>query len=162
GPSLATALQRRRGRRAADGRGRGRPDRRPARGAGRRHRHRPAGRPGLHRHRAPSEAGPPVSAPDPRPASAPSTLGRVVAVRRRRTRRTLLTGGVRAAAILAMFCLSLMVGRTYYPPADVLAVLLGQDVPGASFTVGTLRLPRAVLAVLAGACFGLGGVTFQT
>jgi len=69
---------------------------------------------------------------------------------------------VLAAAILAMFCLSLMVGRTYYPPSDVLAVLLGQDVPGASFTVGTLRLPRAVLAVLAGACFGLGGVTFQT
>ena len=103
-----------------------------------------------------------MSAPDPRPANAPSTLGRVVAVRRRRTRRTLLTCGVLAAAILAMFCLSLMVGRTYYPPSDVLAVLLGQDVPGASFTVGTLRLPRAVLAVLAGACFGLGGVTFQT
>ena len=103
-----------------------------------------------------------MSAPDPRPASAPSTLGRVVAVRRRRTRRTLLTCGVLAAAILAVFCLSLMVGRTYYPPSDVLAVLLGQDVPGASFTVGTLRLPRAVLAVLAGACFGLGGVTFQT
>ena len=103
-----------------------------------------------------------MSAPDPRPASAPSTLGRVVAVRRRRTRRTLLTCGVLAAAILAMFCLSLMVGRTYYTPSDVLAVLLGQDVPGASFTVGTLRLPRAVLAVLAGACFGLGGVTFQT
>jgi len=35
-------------------------------------------------------------------------------------------------------------------------------VPGASFTVGELRLPRATLAVLAGACFGLGGVTFQT
>ena len=103
-----------------------------------------------------------MSAPDPRPASAPSALGRVVAVRRRRTRRTLLTCGVLAAAILAVFCLSLMVGRTYYPPSDVLAVLLGQDVPGASFTVGTLRLPRAVLAVLAGACFGLGGVTFQT
>ena len=103
-----------------------------------------------------------MSAPDPRPANAPSTLGRVVAVRRRRTRRTLLTCGVLAAAILAMFCRSLMVGRTYYPPSDVLAVLLGQDVPGASFTVGTLRLPRAVLAVLAGACFGLGGVTFQT
>ena len=94
--------------------------------------------------------------------SAPTTLERVVEVRRRRIRRTLLTCGALGAAILAVFCLSLMVGRTYYPPSDVLAVLLGQDVPGASFTVGTLRLPRAVLAVLAGACFGLGGVTFQT
>ena len=38
----------------------------------------------------------------------------------------------------------------------------GETVPGASFTVGDLRLPRAVLAVLAGAAFGLGGITFQT
>lgn len=97
-----------------------------------------------------------------RPASAPTALERVVAVRRRRARRTLLTCGVLGAAILGMLCLSLMVGRTVYPPSDVLAVILGHDVPGASFTVGTLRLPRAVLAVLAGACFGLGGVTFQT
>ena len=34
--------------------------------------------------------------------------------------------------------------------------------PGASFTVGELRLPRAVLAVLAGFAFGIAGVTFQT
>ena len=94
--------------------------------------------------------------------SAPTTLERVIAVRRRRLRRTLLTCGALGAAILAVFCLTLMVGRTVYPPGDVLAVLLGQQVQGASFTVGTLRLPRAVLAVLAGACFGLGGVTFQT
>src|SRR5690606_9493520 len=33
---------------------------------------------------------------------------------------------------------------------------------GATFTVGRLRLPRAVLAVVAGICFGLGGITFQT
>ena len=31
-----------------------------------------------------------------------------------------------------------------------------------SFTVGELRLPRASMAVLAGASFGLGGITFQT
>jgi iron complex transport system permease protein len=35
-------------------------------------------------------------------------------------------------------------------------------VPGASFTVGELRLPRAAMAALTGAAFGLGGVTFQT
>ncbi|MDN6329273.1 MAG: iron chelate uptake ABC transporter family permease subunit [Brachybacterium sp.] len=74
----------------------------------------------------------------------------------------LVTCGALGAAILAMFCVTLMVGRTFHPPGDVLAVILGQEVPGAGFTVGRLRLPRAVLAVLAGACFGLGGVTFQT
>jgi len=55
-----------------------------------------------------------------------------------------------------------MVGQTFYPPADVIGVILGQDVAGATFTVGRLRLPRAVLAVLVGLCFGIGGVTFQT
>jgi iron complex transport system permease protein len=44
----------------------------------------------------------------------------------------------------------------------VLRVVLGQTVPGASFTVGDLRLPRASLAVLTGLAFGMGGVTFQT
>ncbi|KOX08178.1 ABC transporter permease [Micromonospora sp. NRRL B-16802] len=85
------------------------------------------------------------------------THGRV-----RRTRRRRVVLAVLATLVVAAFAVSLMAGRTFYPPADVLAVLSGEDVPGASFTVGTLRLPRAVLAVLAGACFGLGGVTFQT
>lgn len=67
-----------------------------------------------------------------------------------------------AALIVAVFLISLMVGNTFYPPSDVVRVVLGQDVPGASFTVGRLRLPRAVLAVIAGASFGLAGVTFQT
>jgi iron complex transport system permease protein len=55
-----------------------------------------------------------------------------------------------------------MAGHTFYPPADVVRVILGEQVPGASFTVGRLRLPRAVLAVTAGFGFGLAGVTFQT
>ncbi|MBK4216817.1 iron chelate uptake ABC transporter family permease subunit [Paracoccus caeni] len=58
--------------------------------------------------------------------------------------------------------LTLMLGQSFTPPMDVLRVLLGQDLPGLSFTVGQLRLPRAVMAVLAGACFGLGGAAFQT
>ncbi|MFE3456781.1 FecCD family ABC transporter permease [Nocardiopsis aegyptia] len=85
------------------------------------------------------------------------TRGRV-----RRTARRTAVLAVLAVLIVAVFATSLMVGRTFYPPADVLAVILGERVPGASFTVGTLRLPRAVLAVAAGLCFGLGGVTFQT
>nr|WP_250157400.1 iron ABC transporter permease [Tianweitania aestuarii] len=69
-----------------------------------------------------------------------------------------------AAALLlvAMFILTLMLGQSFTPPADVIRVLLGQDVPGASFTVGQLRLPRAVMAILAGLSFGLAGAAFQT
>ncbi|MDV8002791.1 FecCD family ABC transporter permease [Rhodococcus sp. IEGM 1408] len=67
-----------------------------------------------------------------------------------------------ALVALALLAATLMLGKTFYSPAEVAGVILGRDVPGATFTVGRLRLPRAVLAVLTGACFGLGGVTFQT
>ncbi|RKS09371.1 iron complex transport system permease protein [Nocardiopsis sp. Huas11] len=105
------------------------------------------------------------------PTTAPAPLGAeadaagVAAVTRGRVRRAVRRNvvlAVLAALIVAVFATSLMVGRTFYPPSDVIAVILGEQVPGASFTVGTLRLPRAVLAVAAGLCFGLGGVTFQT
>jgi len=64
--------------------------------------------------------------------------------------------------IVIAFAVSLMFGRTFYPPGDVLRVIRGEEVQGATFTVGRLRLPRAVLAVLVGICLGIGGVTFQT
>jgi iron complex transport system permease protein len=81
--------------------------------------------------------------------------------RSRIRRRTLLTGGL-ALAVLAVFVVSLMVGNTFYGLDKVVRVLLGETVPGASFTVGDLRLPRATLALISGLCFGVAGVTFQT
>ena len=89
-------------------------------------------------------------------------IDELVASRIRRGRRRRLVIAVLATLVVAAFAASLMFGRTFYPPADVLRVVLGQDVAGATFTVGRLRLPRAVLAVIAGVCFGLGGITFQT
>jgi iron complex transport system permease protein len=89
-------------------------------------------------------------------------IGLVAQGRARRLRRRWLVMGVLAALAAVVFVVSLMVGHTFYPPADVLRVVLGDQVDGASFTVGVLRIPRAVLAVLAGCCFGLGGATFQT
>ncbi|GAB3240808.1 FecCD family ABC transporter permease [Kineosporia babensis] len=91
-----------------------------------------------------------------------TTLATVTLGRRRRNRRRLVVLSVLSVLIVVMVAVSLMVGRTFYPPMDVLRVIMGQEVQGASFTVGRLRLPRTVMAVLAGACFGLGGVTFQT
>ncbi len=64
--------------------------------------------------------------------------------------------------VVAAYTISLMVGQRFYGPGEVFRVILGDTVPGASFTVGELRLPRASLAVLAGASFGLSGITFQT
>ncbi|GAB2451742.1 iron complex transport system permease protein [Conyzicola lurida] len=86
----------------------------------------------------------------------------LVAGRRARVRRrAALTGGI-AAAVLAVFLLSLMVGNTFYGIDKVVRVILGETVPGASFTVGELRLPRATLGLITGFCFGIAGVTFQT
>lgn len=79
---------------------------------------------------------------------------------RRRRRATVVS--VLALLVVALFCTSLMVGNTFYTPAEVWAVVRGETVPGASFTVGVLRLPRASMALLVGIAFGLGGVTFQT
>jgi iron complex transport system permease protein len=61
----------------------------------------------------------------------------------------------------AVFALTLMSGQTFTPPQDVIRVLFGENIPGLSFTIGQLRLPRAVLSIVAGLCFGMGGVAFQ-
>jgi iron complex transport system permease protein len=90
-------------------------------------------------------------------ATAALVAGRAARVRR----RALLTVGI-AAAVLAVFLLSLMIGNTFYGLDKVVRVVLGETVPGASFTVGELRLPRAALGLLSGFCFGIAGVTFQT
>ncbi|QDY70724.1 iron ABC transporter permease (plasmid) [Qingshengfaniella alkalisoli] len=88
-------------------------------------------------------------------------VDKVAASRLRRSgkRRVVITALV--AVMFAAFVLTLLLGQSFTSPSDVIRVLMGQDVPGASFTVGQLRLPRAVLSCLAGACFGLGGVAFQ-
>lgn len=82
--------------------------------------------------------------------------------RRRRTLRRAVVCAVLGLLVAGVYAASLMVGNTFYGPDEVWAVIRGETVPGASFTVGELRLPRATLALLAGAAFGLGGVTFQT
>jgi iron complex transport system permease protein len=92
----------------------------------------------------------------------PSVVQAVARGRRRRASRRGLIILVLAVLAVAAFAVTLMAGQTFYPPRDVVRVILGEQVPGASFTVGRLRLPRAVLAVVAGFSFGLAGVTFQT
>lgn len=63
---------------------------------------------------------------------------------------------------LLLASVMLMLGNTKYPLATVIKVLLGEQVPGASFAIGTLRLPRMLAGVLVGIAFGIAGNTFQT
>lgn len=86
----------------------------------------------------------------------------VRASRMRSARRSGVVILVLLAVLITAVAASLMYGNTVYSLSDVLGVIMGHDVPGASFTVGRLRLPRVLTAVLVGLCFGLGGVTFQT
>ena len=104
-------------------------------------------------------------APEAGAASTPpvaSVIAQVSAGRRARRRRYLLVCAVLAVLILVTVAVSLLFGRQTFSPAEVIRVLLGEQVPGASFTVGVLRLPRALVGALAGAAFGMAGITFQT
>ncbi len=99
------------------------------------------------------------------PAASDRTRDEVAALvsgRRSRHRRHATATIVLGALLLVLFAVALMIGNTFYPLDEVIRVILGETVPGASFTVGELRLPRAVLAILAGFAFGIAGVSFQT
>lgn len=89
------------------------------------------------------------------------TLDRIIGSRRRRARRHVLVVAILLVFVIVIFVLTLSLGQSFTRPGDVVRVLLGENVPGASFAVGQLRLPRAVLAMLAGLSFGLGGAAFQ-
>ena len=83
-------------------------------------------------------------------------------IRRANAKHRVRILAVLSACLLAGVLLTLMLGQSFTPLSTLLRVLGGADVPGASFTVRELRLPRAVVSVLVGACFGLGGIAFQT
>lgn len=90
------------------------------------------------------------------------SVAAIVAGRRSRHRRHAVATIVLGAMLVVLFAVALMIGNTFHPLDEVIRVIVGETVPGASFTVGELRLPRAVLAILAGFAFGIAGVSFQT
>ncbi len=94
--------------------------------------------------------------------TAARTVDTIGAGRAQRQRSRMIRTLILVVLAMAVFFVTLMVGQTFYPPGEVLGVIFGQDVPGASFTVGELRLPRATMGLLAGIAFGIAGVTFQT
>ncbi|OON75656.1 FecCD family ABC transporter permease [Streptomyces tsukubensis] len=83
-------------------------------------------------------------------------------VRRARRGRTAVVCAVLAAAVLAMFCVSLSFGDMVVPLGEVIATLTGGGDAGSGFVILDLRLPRALVGVLVGLAFGLSGATFQS
>ncbi|WP_248294271.1 iron chelate uptake ABC transporter family permease subunit [Actinoplanes sp. TBRC 11911] len=85
-------------------------------------------------------------------------LGRASFVVRRRS----LAVSVSILLVLAVvFVFALCLGKPYVAPGDVLRSLLGQSTPY-DVVVQRLRLPRVVLAVVVGACFGIAGALIQS
>lgn len=90
------------------------------------------------------------------------TLTSIMKARQQRKRRFVLTTSILVLLTLALCATMLMLGNTIYPVKDVIAVLLGEEVKGATFAVGTIRLPRMLAGLFAGFAFGVGGYVFQT
>lgn len=91
----------------------------------------------------------------------PAAVQTVARVRRRGAARARAVSTALALAVLVMFALSLCVGDYPIPPGELIASLTARGTPAVDYVVHRLRLPRAELAVLAGAAFGLAGTIFQ-
>ncbi|WP_026672282.1 FecCD family ABC transporter permease [Alkalihalobacterium bogoriense] len=90
------------------------------------------------------------------------SINLIMVGRKKRRRRFIFMTSLLAIIAVALCCAMLMLGNTIYPVRDVIRVLVGEDVQGASFAIGTIRLPRMIAGVFAGFAFGVGGYIFQT
>lgn len=84
-----------------------------------------------------------------------------VARRRPRRRHRALVLALSVVLILAFGARVLLGDYTVTIP-DFIRIVTGTDIPGASYIVMESKLPRAVLAVLTGAAFGVAGAIFQS
>ncbi len=100
-------------------------------------------------------------APSALGAGARVGIGSVRQVRRRaRTRSTTVCLGL-VAALVVVAAIALTLGDYPLSPGQLAATLLGHGTTASSFIVLGLRLPRLLVGLLVGVCFGLSGTTFQ-
>ena len=93
-------------------------------------------------------------------------VSRIVAIRHAAAGRRNAAAAGLFAALLVAFALAMYLGDYPVPVPAIIQSLLspitGLADRGVDFIVLQVRLPRAILAVLAGAAFGLAGIIFQT
>jgi iron complex transport system permease protein len=90
------------------------------------------------------------------------TITQIKSGRRNRLRRWILVNSLLILLACVLCIAMLMIGNTIYPASDVIRVLMGEPVDGATFAVNTIRLPRMLAGLFAGIAFGIAGNTFQT
>lgn len=80
----------------------------------------------------------------------------------RRRIRWIIVTSVLVIVTVSLCITMLLLGNTRYPLDVVIRVLFGEQINGASFAIGTIRLPRMLSGLLVGIAFGMAGSTFQT
>lgn len=78
-----------------------------------------------------------------------------------RRRHALVVGGL-GVLLLGAFAARVLLGDFTVTVPDFFRILGGADIPGASYILLESKLPRAVLGVLVGVAFGVGGAIFQS
>lgn len=81
--------------------------------------------------------------------------------RRHPRRRLMLVWAGLALATVVAFLARVLLGDFTFTVPDAIRIVLGKKIPGASFILMEIKLPRAVLAVLVGLALGISGAIFQ-
>jgi len=92
----------------------------------------------------------------------PTSVAVVRTARRRPARRHRLVIGGLSLVLFGAFAARVLLGDFTFTIPDFFRILFGEEIPGASFILMESKLPRAVLGVLVGVAFGVGGAIFQT
>ena len=85
----------------------------------------------------------------------------LAAARRGPRRRRVLVVGALLLLLVTLVLVRALLGDYRVSFVDAIAIIGGEQIPGASFVLMESTLPRAVMAVLAGAAFGAAGSAFQ-
>ena len=91
-----------------------------------------------------------------------NTMNHIIKARNKRRRKFIVTTTILVLVTVALCVTMMMLGNTIYPIQDIVSVLMGETIPGASFAVKEIRLPRMLAGLFAGFAFGVGGYVFQT
>lgn len=103
-----------------------------------------------------------VAASSAAPEAAADGVVRVRSVRARGRRRRLLVAASLTLLTLGLVIVTLTLGSFKVALVDVVRILGGEQLPGATFIIMEQRLPRLLTALGVGAAFGASGTIFQT
>jgi iron complex transport system permease protein len=86
----------------------------------------------------------------------------VRSARRGPARRSALVVSGLSLVLVGVFAARVLLGDFTITVADFVRIVLGEQLPGATYILMESKLPRAVLGALVGLALGIGGAVFQT